>query len=408
MIKKTISFALIFLLLLIIYQYLVNMIKSNHTITYTVDNGELFYVDERYINEEGNDYYLLKITTEDDKKFVFDLDNIFNKQKIIVKDIESFEQDGYYCIGLKLAGYGNYSYPECYKNNVIYSYSSIKNQVDFKGYLEKINDPEVERFSNNSKKNDDIGITVNKDYLDKNEILMVYNYKQISLHYPTYSRSFSFSTMDNYKNEYGTLVGNYYVIFKTTSLPTIKTFVKYDVIDGIKNEISLPIEMSKQIYVNGIHDNKLYVFDKSNKRQFEINPKTDEVNIVGTTEQEGVNFVNGEKQPISVYDLDASNVVFTEGKEAYSSIDSDFMYVNGKYAVYAKNGYVYKVYKEFIDDPVFLFYEAEAKELKAKGNNIYYIKDDTIYKHNTYGSYPLAIKNELKYNYENMYDVYLK
>ena len=237
---------------------------------------------------------------------------------------------------------------------------------------------------------------------------MVYNYKQISLHYPTYSRSFSFSTMDNYKNEYGTLVGNYYVIFKTTSLPTIKTFVKYDVIDGIKNEISLPIEMSKQIYVNGIHDNKLYVFDKSNKRQFEINPKTDEVNIVGTTEQEGVNFVNGEKQPISVYDLDASNVVFTEGKEAYSSIDSDFMYVNGKYAVYAKNGYVYKVYKEFIDDPVFLFYEAEAKELKAKGNNIYYIKDDTIYKHNTYGSYPLAIKNELKYNYENMYDVYLK
>ena len=58
--------------------------------------------------------------------------------KNIPKDIESFEQDGYYCIGLKLAGYGNYSYPECYKNNVIYSYSSIKNQVDFKGYLEKI------------------------------------------------------------------------------------------------------------------------------------------------------------------------------------------------------------------------------------------------------------------------------
>ena len=408
MIKKTISFALIFLLLLMVYQYLVNMIKSNHNITYTVDNGELFYVDERYINDDYDDYYLLKITTEDDKKFIFDLHNDFNKQKIIVKGIESFEQDGYYCIGLKLAGYGNYSYPECYKNNVTYSYSSIQNQVDFKDYLDKVKDDKAEKYKVESKKNEENGIVVNKDYLDSNEILMVYNYKQVSLHYPTYSRYFSFSTIDNYKNEFGGLVGNYYVVFKSTSLPTLKTIVKYDVIDGIKNEISLPIEMSKQVYINGVHDNKIYVFDKSNKRQFEINPYTDEINIVGTTEQEGINYVDGEKQSISVYDLEANEVKFTENKDAYSSIDSDYMNVNEKYAVYAKNGYVYKVYKEFIDDPVFLFYEPEAKEFKSKGNNIYFIKDDTIYKYNTYGIFALASKTELLYNYENMYDVYLK
>ena len=55
-----------------------------------------------------------------------------------------------------------------------------------------------------------------------------------------------------------------------------------------------------------------------------------------------------------------------------------------------------------------LFVEDDAKEIKVKNNSIYYVKDDSIYRYNKYGKVKLITRNELKYNYENVFDVYIK
>ena len=407
MVKKTISFTLIILLLLLIYQFLVTLVKSNHYVTYTIDKeDEVFNVDEKYVKEDGKEYYIIKVYNED-KKFVWKLDNNFNKQKNIVNDLEIFEQNDYYCVGLSFVGNKRYSYPECIKNGLLMSYSSIKDKIDFGKYIDKIVDKNKERYSSESEKRSEESLIVNKDYLDNKEALIVYSYKTMSLQYSSFARSFSFTNYDNYKNILGTLTGKYYIVPRLTSLPTISTLLNYDVVDGIKKEISLPVPISKQSYVNGVYDNKLYIFDRSDKRQIEINPSNDEITIVGTTEQDGIVIRDGKKESISVYDLDKEDVLFTDDKSLYSNIDYDFIYVDNGYAVYVKDGSFYKVYNDFIDVPIYLFTEPTAHNIKVKNENIYYIKDDTIYKYNVYGSFPLAIRNEFIYNSDNIYDVYI-
>ena len=407
MVKKTISFTLILIVLFLAYQYLVNMMKTKHNVTYYINKDEVFTIDEEYTKEKTSDFYLIKVSTKD-KNFVFKINNSYNKQKNIVEDIEEYEQDGYYCIGLNLVGKDKYSFPECIKDNVLYSYESIKDQIDLNDYVSKIVDKDYERYKKDSSKVIESNLLISRDYIDSNEIFMVYGYKMVSLHYTGFSRVFSFSSLDNYKNSFGTLVGSYYVVPRLTSNPTFSTLVKYEIIDGIKKEIELPIAISKQSYVNGVYDNKLYIFDVSNKRQYEIDPYNDTVNIVGTIDEEGVNVVNGEKTSISVYDLEKSTVTFEDKIDDYSSIEYDSIIVGDGLAVYSKDGNYYKVYRDFLDVPVLLFSEPEAHNVLLKGDNVYYIKENSINKCNDYGIFEVISGNEFIYNYENIFDVYLK
>lgn len=407
MIKKTISFILIIVLGLIVYQFLFTMIKNKHYITYSIENDKLFTIEEKYTKNEKDDYYIIKVSV-DNSNYIFKINNLFNKQKKIVENIETFEQDGYYCVGLDLIGKDNYSYPECFKDQVTYSYNSIKNIVDFGDYLNKIKDIDKKRYSKESIKNNELGLIVSKDYIDENEIIMVYAYKQVNLFYSNFSRTFSFSSMDNYKNTFGQLTGNYYLIPKITSLPTFETYVRYDVIDGIKKEITMPVAISKQSYINGVNDNKLYIFDKSNKRQFEIDPVKNQVNIIGTINQEGFTFVNGEKVPISVYDLEKDEVLFEDKKDNEITFDGKYIASNNIYSIFEKDNNFYKIYKDYPDVSVLLFNEENTKEVKLRGDNIYYIKENGIYKYNTYGVFELIVRNEFIFNYDNIYDVYIK
>lgn len=407
MIKKVISFTLIIILILLTYQFIVTFFKDNHYVTYSIGKDEIFNIEEKYIKKNKQDYYLIKVNHKEDN-YVFKIDNEFNKQKNIVEKIKVFEQDGFYCIGLDLVGKDKYSYPECSKENITYSYSSIKDKIDFGNYIDKIVDKNRTRYSQESVKRDELGLTVNRSYIDDDEIVIVYGYKQMILLYPNYSRTFSFSSMDNYKNTYGTLVDKYYMIPKMTSLPTFGTYVRYDVIDGIRDEIDLPTAITKQSYINGVDDNKLYVFDKSNKIQFEIDPFSKEINIVGDVNKEGITIENGEKKKISVYELEKNEVLFDSKKSDYINVESNNFVSNDYYAIYESNGTFYKVYKEYPDIKILLFNDSAAKNIKIKKDNIYYIKDNGLYKYNEYGIFGIAYRNEFIYNFDNIYDVYLK
>ena len=407
MVKKTISFTLIIILFLMVYQFLFTMVKDNHYVTYSIDKGEIFTIDETYKKDGDNDYYLIKVTNND-KNFIFKLKNDFNKQKNIIEDINIFEKDDFYCIGLDLVGKDKYSYPECIKDNVLYEYNMIKDQIDLNEYTSKLKNKESEKYETESIKYNEHGFNVNKSYLDDNEIIMIYDYNRVLLYYPTFSRSFIFSNVDYYKNTHGILVGKYYLVPKTTTLPAFNTIIKYDVVDGVKEELALPVEISKQSYLNGVHDNKLYLFDNSNKRQFEIDPYSNDITIIGNVDDEGVTFVNGEEQSISVYDLDKEEVKFQEKVDEYSNLNYDSIFINDYFAIYVKDGNFYKVYHDYIDIPILLFYEPDAKNVIVKGENIYFIKESSLYKYNEYGIHEMVTRGEFLYNYENMYDIYLK
>jgi len=388
-----------------IYQFLINSVKKSHFIIYSIEKSSSFIIEENYVKDENDEYYLFKIDSNNNN-FVFEVENKFNKQKHVIIDIYEKEQNGFYCIAPIYLNNKIYTYPSCVKDNIVYSYSAVKDNVDFSDYLEKSEDKEKEEYDKEGSKTVEQDVILNKNYFDDGEVLIIYGYKDVSLHYKTFSRLFNFSTVDSYKNTYGALVGKYYLIPKLSNLAYFNTYYKYDVELGSKDEITLPQNISKQSYINGIYDNKLYIFDKSNLSQYEINTKNDDVTEVGNTNENGVIYRNGILESISVYDLNKDNITFTEDLTNYLNIDFDNIYFDNKYIIYEKDGYFYKAYKKYLNNPIFLFKEDNINSLVTKYGNIYYVKDDTIYKHNTYGTFPMAIKNELKFNYDNIFDIY--
>lgn len=405
MMKKAISFSFIILIFLLVYQIGINYIKDEHSVTYSIKTKDNTYLIEEDYSKKDKDSYLIRITDKNNNKFVFDVKNKFNKQREIVKDIITYNSDdGLYCIALALLSNLEFIEPQCSINNITYSYSYIMKKHNITSFLDQIKDFDYKKYSGQSSVREDNGIKINKDYLEDREKIVLYDYKRVVVHTNINSEYFNFSTSDNYKNTVGTTVGKFYIIPKLTENATINTFFKYNLEYDIKGEITAP-KISKQYYINGVHDDKLYIFDKSDKKQYVIDPKEDTITDITNNEQ-GIIYEEGKEKKVSVYELAEKEIVFTDDASAYKSIDYDKIYVGDDYAVYLKSGNYYKVYEKYPDSPILLFEANGIKEIKIRDNNIYYIKDDSLYRHNNYGDVVLLSKNEIKFNSYNIYDIY--
>ena len=407
MIKRVISFSLLIVILWFGFQMLINYLKTEHDVVYTLETFEDVYdIKESYRKISGKDYYYFEVDFNN-FSFPFMSANYFNKQKGVVKDIKTYSVDDVFCLALIFIGENRSSVPLCSKDGKLYSYQSLKNDYDFTKFLETL--PE---FSSNLLVPSDtvsnyVDLSIYTENLYDNETFLIYNYKNMIRVRNNSSDLFSFSTVDNYKNELGTLVGKYYMIPEISSNPEYLRYLAYDVSGQVIKKIELPKSLSKQMYVNGVYDNKLYIFDKSNLTQYSINPYDNRVEIVGTTDRKGFNYQNGEISDISVYDLNSNDVLFSSNSDSYQGIEYDDIFVFHNYAIYVHDGNFYKVYENYLDSPIFLFTSKDAKEIIVNDNKIYYIKDDCLYRFDDYGNVILIRREEFKYNYENIYDVYV-
>ena len=412
MLKKSLSFSLIFVIFFISYQYGVNLLKNSHSISYSVGEKEVFKIDEDYVKNSNNDYYLIKVTNKDNKEFVFDVNNIFNKQKQIVENVSTYEENGWYCISLIFSNKRLSSAPLCEKGGTVFSYNYVKNNLKLEDFVSKLPNFECNKeFINESEtsNNGNSSIMINRGYLDDNEIMVLYNYKNLKVLSNETGIDITFSNEDNYKNTLGRRVGNYYIIPKYTSSASLKEYIKFDYDSSIKTIVSFKTDLSKQsTFVNGVYNDKLYLFDKSTLTQYEIDPESESVVITGNKDNDAFAVINGEETSISVYEMNEKNLTFTFDNGMYKNIKHDSIIIYDSFAIYTFNGNIYKVYSKYINNPILLLNEPAAKEIKANNDSIFYIKDDTLFKYNKFGNFIIAKSNEFRYNYENVYDVYQK
>ena len=412
MLKKSLSFSLILVIFFIAYQYGVNFLKKSHSISYSVGKKEIFKIDEDYIKNENSDYYLIRVTDKDKKEFIFDVSNIFNKQKQIVEDVSTYEDNGWYCVSLIFSNKRLSSVPLCEKGGTVFSYNYVKNSLNLEAFVSKLPNFEYNKEYVNESETSDSGnstILINRGYLDDNEIVVLYNYKNLKVLSNETGIDITFSNEDNYKNTLGRRVGNYYIIPKYSSSASLKEYIKFDYDTSIKTIVSFQTSISKQsTFVNGVYNDKLYVFDKSTLTQYEINPETETVMITGNKDMDAFAVIDGKETTVSVYEMNEKNLIFTFDKGVYKDIKHDSMKIYDSFAIYTLNGNVYKVYSKYISNPILLLNEPEAKEIKANNDSVFYIKDDTLFKCNRFGIFIIAKSNEFRYNYENVYDVYSK
>ena len=166
--------------------------------------------------------------------------------------------------------------------------------------------------------------------------------------------------------------------------------------------------ISTNSYINGVYKNKLYIFDRTAMKQYEINPYSDEVTIVGEVGSKGFAYINGKVIDVSVEEMAENEILFSENKDAYQNIQYDDIYLTKKYAIYSIDGRYYKVYKKYPNNPILLFTGHNLKELKIVNDNIYFILNNSIYRYNESGIVELAKKQDLEKNPYNSFDIYFR
>ncbi len=406
MFKKVFAFGLVVFILVLTFQYGINYLKLEHEIEYTiVTSDRKFEVSEKYHKNKEEEYYLFKINYSG-SEFIIENKNLFNKQKRVIKDIVAYEKDDVICISLIYIQNKEESMPICSKNNELYAYNNFN--YDFEEFFNKLpnyKNKENERDNTLSKDKD---VEYYKNNFLETENIVLYDQKNLLQINNKEIQTFKFGIFDVYKNEMGFLLDDYYLIPKYTSNPEIINYLVFDLKTGITKQIELPVKLSKNIYINGVYDKKLYIFDKSKMIQLSINPDNREIKVVADKDNMGINFKNGVFEEISVYDLEKEYVKFYSNIDAYKNIEREEFVFEGYFAIYRKGQSVYKVYRDFPDKPILLFKEDGLKELQASYDSVYYIKADKLYRYDKFGTYPLIKREEFKYNYSNIYSLYFK
>lgn len=407
MIKKIITFSLILLFLTLLLEFGINYFKTSHHVEYDISG---YTVEEDYIKKSGKDYYLIKVS-KDGKEYIFSAKNKFNKNEKIIKEIISYDTDDISCATIIYTNNSS-STPLCYKDKILHSYISVENEPGMSEYLEQLNKYAEDKITSSDESYVFAYNEIYKNNLYKNEDIIMYNYKNIIKISGERTMTFDFSNKDVFKNEYGTLVGKYYVIPKMRNSIEFSHYLIVDIEKETVEEIDLAKEVSakisSQMYVNGIYNSNLYIFDKSNLVQYEINPDKGEIKVVGNKDKKGIVYKNGQEEEIGVYTLNNEKVKFTENYDVYKEIDYDQIFLTSNGAVYVKDGVFYKVYNNYLKNPIYLFEAKNVQDIKVKEDNIYYINDQFLYRYNDYGNVKILKREQFKYDYTNIYDVYFE
>lgn len=407
MIKKIITFSLLLLFLTLLLEFSINYFKTSHHVEYDISG---YMVEEDYIKKSGKDYYLIK-ASKDGKEYIFNAQNEFNKNEKIIKEIISYDTDDISCATIIYTNNSS-STPLCYKDKILHSYISVENEPGMSEYLKQLNKYAEDKITSSDESYVFAYNEIYKNNLYKNEDIIMYNYKNIIKINGERTMTFDFSNKDVFKNEYGTLVGKYYVIPKIRNSIEFSHYLIVDLEKETVEEIDLAREVSanisSQMYVNGIYNSNLYIFDKSNLVQYEINPGKGEIKVVGNKDKKGIVYKNGQEEEIGVYTLNNEKVKFTENYDAYKEIDYDQIFLTSNGAVYVKDGVFYKVYNNYLKNPIYLFEAKNVQDIKVKEDNIYYINDQFLYRYNDYGNVKILKREQFKYDYTNIYDVYFE
>lgn len=412
--SKILPLIFFLLLLLVALQLVYSFFKTDHSLTYSIRKDDIiFNVQEDF--HEGN--YYLKIS---DENHVYHYENRtdFNKQEEILEDIMVSDIDGYRCIYPiyqqvafnTTASYNNIS---CSKDGVTYMGETLANMVSLEPFQEEIRSKNELVYAGwdveESKETTILQGRYYDKYLLPNFNIVVWDYRNLinlSVDYQSYAKV---SEQDIYENKYGSLVGQYYVM---PILDDSATYKEYKVVNLFSNAVEtydFPDPISTDSYVNGVQDDKLYLFDRSNLVQYEIDPS--DGTVVNTLEGDNARYFDGENWSTkNVYEMKLEEIHFGENLFAIPELQAYHpteIVESHRYYYLLVGNQIYKFDKEDLNHPVILLTLNSPKELKVVDDYLFYIDGTTLYYYEeTIGVRPVFVASMFHYTYQNVYDVY--
>ena len=385
--RKRYIILIVFLIILVIFIRKTN----NKIIKYKIKaNNEVFSIIEK--NNKNYYYYNIKWNKNE---YPIDIFKSGIKKKSINK-IYSYSDDLYSCI-LPLFNGEILTDIMCYKDSILYNYHSIKNEnAKLDKYVESIKEYNI--FDENA-------ITENK----YNNIITFYDDIGKSISITTYKgiiskeKDIKIFDRDVYSNKISAYVDKYYITADYNSNYEFNNFYIVNLNDNEISTVKVKNPISFDSYVQGIVDNKVYIFDPENEIQYEIDAKNKKISI---TSDENIKYYSNKKW---------SRVSVKQAKKEllfdYSSLDNiyneyDKVYENGYYYYGIKKNKLYRINKNSMKVKKYLI-DLPVDKITIHDNYLYYVDDNELFYYSDITGLRVVLTNrEFEFNKYIKYYIY--
>ncbi len=415
--KKILKWLLFIFVLFCLYQVLIFFFIKEHDATYIIGKGkEKYTIQENFKIIDKKHIYTFEIIDSKKRKYHLQLEQNLHKRNKIIEKIETFSDSkkNLTCI-----------YP-IFLNDAQSDIICVQNKQELSStYLLQKEDETIQNFIEQLKKKGYQNAIWEEDYLAsktkdltyykdaflEKEVLYLWNYKGITRISKNGTSKEILFDVDKYENNQSILAGT-----MEDTLVVIDTDQKYDfdklylvsLKEEKQEEIKLKNKIPQDSYFCGSVGNKVYLIDRKNIRQYEIDIQKKTVKLVGNKES-NAKYYNGKKfSTRNIYDFIKEDIVFEEkipSKISKAYKNAIILKGTERYYLIEKNqvSYIPSLYP---NQPVKLFEMNDLKEVKTKENALFFIYKDTVYQYDTnQGLRKLFTSRELLFNQKNMYGV---
>lgn len=416
----------VFLSLAILYLVLSSVkgcTNKGHTIKYPIyrkqDDVMITESFVRRTKQELDHYYFkIKIGEHD---FFYQTMSLSGNKKEVIDDILYLDDKEYLCILPIFKKDGIMSDVICKnkKQNIYYNYHDIQHPTSTmktfvhsllkSGYYERHyqdNKNKIEKidmltfYPNNTQDDFDFGIT---------------NYKGI---YTIDDKVKNISLFDHdvYTRKLSAFVNGYYVVANYNEKYDFNSFYFVNLYDGTKYELELPLPIANDSYIAGVVNNKIYIIDKSNKRQYECSISKKTWKEVGN-EIDGMRYYeDGEWKIVPSSRFTLKETTFKTNKEKKEEDYTLFLSTDGKksgyHYYYKKMDKQYQIYrsnKQNSEVKTYLFTTDHIKTIEISKEYIFYQNGNEVhYYHDRTGNRTLLVDSELEFNKGILFGFYEK
>ena len=340
--------------------------------------------------------------------FSFQIFNDYNKSVKVLKDIFYYKDDEYECIFPIFAEEKIFTDVMCMKDGYLVYYQNIDNEkiTNFVNGIEVYDNEQFKDLADSEKKE---GVNIYKDNLVDNHYLGLTSYKgvyNISSKFNYLIYNVTLFKNDIYNQKLGIFVDDYYVVADYNEKDS---FNKINVINLVTLKSSTIVSnkgISLDSYIQGVVDHKIYLYDKENNIQYEIDPK--EEKIIKLSNE--IKYYDGEWSTMSVKEAKEEKKFITINVDYEDSNYVKIDQTDNYYYLYKKNNNKYDCYrinKQNKSGLIYLF-STDSLELINYVDNYVYFSDGNVIKvfNDNFGIKNILEYNEIEFNKNIKFYVY--
>lgn len=396
--KKTKVYALILIVIVLII--ICRSILTFDSINYKLNvDGTKIKVKE-LVNKDN---YYIEIKTDKNIYPIRVYNNLDDKRKV-VKDIYYYKDKNIECI-LPVINDKLYTDILCIKGDILYSYNSLVGEnTSLDKYVSQIEKYNIKKFENEPKNTKTIGTVKYNIYDNIKHTSAITTYKGLIIN----DKKINIFEKDIYNNKLSAFINNYYIIADYEKKYSFNNFYIVNLDTKKITTLESKNKISYDSYIQGIVDNKIYLYDKDNENQYEIDVKNNKIKIV-SSDNYVKHYTNKKWEKLNK--TKANKEIYFD----YETLDNNFSTydyveeVENYYYLYKKDGISYKLYrvdKNNIDIYKYIL-NVPTTNIYFKNNYLYYVYKTKLYYYSDEVGLKTILENtELEFNDTIKYHIY--